>query len=77
MKLWLVRRTDRCIGHDEAVGFVVAAKSPRGARRVASRVAGDEGGDFWRHSAKVNAKQIARESLFTEEHVVLRHFVNG
>ncbi len=44
--LWVLRNTANR-GYDCAHGFVVRARSNAGARKLAAKPAGDEGGDTW------------------------------
>ncbi len=59
MKLYVLTRRHRY--HDEAVAFVVRAKSPRAARRMASQHCGDEGPDKWMDTYSVTCKELRAE----------------
>ena len=78
MKLYLLRRKpDDPIGYDEACGFVVAARSPHTARKLAARKHGDEGEGTWLRTEYSTCEEIAARTKFIIPTVVLRDFNAG
>ena len=90
MKLYLLERIDPfSAGHDEAYGFVIAAKSPVSARKIAQVNGGDEitrwdeekmcyvSHDTWTDPEKSSCRVIADECVFENECLVIRDFLAG
>jgi len=84
MHIWHLTRTDE-IGWDEAIGFVVIARTEAEARRLAQAWGGDECASFdessdvpfWLDSPHVRCERIGVPRDASEPHIVLRSFNAG
>jgi hypothetical protein len=80
LKLYLLRRADddETYGYDEAHGFVVAARSPHTARKLAAQKHGDEGETTWLRPEYSTCTEIGdTKERIRVPHVVLRDFLAG
>ncbi len=76
MKLYLLQNPDHDDRkHDIACGFVIRAKSPKEARKIASQQCGDEGPGTWLDPEMSSCLRIPVESVHSE--VILRDFNAG
>lgn len=76
MKLFLLDRRPNDDG-DHYYGFVIAAKSPRSARKIAQAKEGDEtwrDNSFWLKKENAICKTIAQETSFKQEQIILSDF---
>ena len=75
LNLYLLEQIDGA-WYDEVEGFVISAKSPAGARRLAGKHAWDEGSETWYRPAKSSCKLIGTTTGLKPE-VILRATNNG
>lgn len=77
MRLFLLERVDS-VGHDEASGFVVRARSAREARELVSDECvvgpGDEGREAWLDPRRTSCRAL-REGGKVQ--IILRDFLHG
>ncbi len=73
MKLWFLERT-RSTSWDENAGFVIRASSETRARKMAARLAADEGRKTWLDPHRSNATELSAEGA---EEIVLQSFIHG
>jgi len=57
MNLYYLERKDAC-GYDESLGFVVRAETPRHARELCSKQAGDEGAAAWLSTTRTSCRHL-------------------
>ena len=86
MHIWHLTRTDE-IGPDEAIGFVVIARTEAEARRLAQDAGGDEcvsyndnersDVPFWLDSPHVRCERIGVPRDASDPRIVLRSFNAG
>ena len=74
--IYHLQRPGRC-SLDEVWEFVIVAPSERVARRLASTVPGDEGGDVWTDKEQSSCATIGVSTCGDLTRVVVRHLVPG
>lgn len=75
LKLWLIERHDDGPYYDCSDEFLVRARSPRAARKIAAQATrGDEGAAPWLDPKRSPCKEI---KLDGPEEVILSSFTNG
>lgn len=78
MDIWLLQRKGDDLGFDENDGFVIAARSPSGARRLAAAEARDEGPTTWYRPEYSTCTRIGTTNYKIQiEQVILRSFNAG
>jgi len=75
MNLYCIKRKDKP-GWDEALGFVIRAKSNRRAREIASQEHSDEGAEVWL-STHTSYIEIIATNVRGPERVILKSFRAG
>lgn len=76
MKIYLLKRNDY-VCYDEYKGFVIAAKNPEAAIKIANDNAADEG-KLWGDVAKVSVSVIGTaDKSITEPYILLADFRAG
>jgi hypothetical protein len=77
MNLYLIERPQKAVNFDEVAGMVVAANSPRGARKLASQERGDEKAICWLSPKYCKVSLLADRSKIRSPGVVLVDFQAG
>lgn len=77
LKLYLMERADGRVDYDEAEGFIICARMPGEARKLAAQECGGEGEHVWLDPLSSTCRWIGRARIGTSVGVVLRDFNAG